>query len=224
MPMKAIRLLLVDDHPLFRKGLASLLEKEPGFEIVGEAEDGVEAIRKAQSDKPDIVLMDIHMPGVNGLEATRQITKTLPATRVVMLTISEEDKDLFEAIKCGAHGYLSKKVEPERLRELLAGVFRGEAPLSGATAAKILKEFAAQPAKHSETTPVDDLTAREKEVLQLLAAGLTNKEIGSKLDIAENTVKNHLKSILGKLHLQNRVQAATLAIQHGILAARDPSQ
>jgi DNA-binding NarL/FixJ family response regulator len=161
--------------------------------------------------------MDIHMPGVNGLEATRQITNALPATRVVMLTISEEDKDLFEAIKCGAHGYLSKKVEPEKLRELIEGVFRGEAPLSGATAARILREFAAKTAKDSETTPVDDLTAREKEVLQFLAAGLTNKEIGVRLNIAENTVKNHLKNILAKLHLQNRVQAATLAIQQGML-------
>src|SRR5262249_26166888 len=126
---------------------------------------------------------------VNGLEATRQITNALPATRVVMLTISEEDKDLFEAIKCGAHGYLSKKVEPEKLCELLEGVFLGEAPLSGVTAARILKEFATQASKGFETSPVNDLTPREKEVLQLLAAGLTNKDIGSRLDIAENTVK-----------------------------------
>jgi two-component system, NarL family, nitrate/nitrite response regulator NarL len=220
--MKTIRLLLADDHHLFRKGLASLLEKEPGFEVVAEAEDGAEAIRKAQVVKPDLVLMDIHMPGVNGLEATRQITNALPATRVVILTISEEDKDVFEAIKCGAHGYLSKKVEPGNLRELLVGVFRGEAALSGSTAARILKEFAARASKTSETPPVDDLTEREKEVLQLLAAGLTNKEIGSRLDIAENTVKNHLKSILGKLHLENRVQAAALAIQQGLFTAKSP--
>ena len=214
--MKNIRLLLADDHTLFRKGLASLLEKENCFEVIGEAENGAEAIRKAQAGRPDLVLMDIHMPGVNGLEATRQITNALPATRVVILTISEEDKDLFEAIKCGAHGYLSKKVEPEKLRELLEGVFRGEAPLSGVTAARILKEFAAQASKDSETTAVADLTVREKEVLQLLAEGLTNKEIGTRLSIAENTVKNHLKNILAKLHLQNRVQAATLAIQQGM--------
>jgi len=222
--METIRLLLADDHHLFRKGLASLLEKESGFEVVAEADDGADAIRKAQAIKPDLVLMDIHMPGVNGLEATRQITRTLPATRIVILTISEDDEHLFEAIKCGAHGYLSKNVEPEKFRELLVSVFRGEAALSGLTAAKILKEFAARASKHSETTPVDDLTEREKEVLQLLAAGLTNKEIGAKLDIAENTVKNHLKNILGKLHLQNRVQAAALAIQQGILAVKNPTQ
>lgn len=220
--MKTIRLLLADDHHLFRKGLASLLEQESGFEVVAEAEDGAEAIRKAQAVKPDLVLMDIHMPGVNGLEATRQITTTLSTTRVVIVTVSEEDKDLFEAIKCGAHGYLSKKVEPEKLRELLVGVFRGEAPLSGVTAARILKEFAARTLKTSQTPPVDDLTEREKEVLQLLAAGLTNKEIGSRLDIAENTVKNHLKSILGKLHLQNRVQAAALAVQEGLFIPKSP--
>ena len=222
--MKNIRLLLADDHHLFRRGLASLLEKESGFEVVAEADDGADAIRKAQAIKPDLVLMDIHMPGVNGLEATRQITRILPATRIVILTISEDDEHLFEAIKCGAHGYLSKKVEPEKFRELLVSVFRGEAALSGLTAAKILKEFAARASKHSETTPVDDLTEREKEVLQLLAAGLTNKEIGAKLDIAENTVKNHLKNILGKLHLRNRVQAAALAIQQGILAVKNPTQ
>jgi DNA-binding NarL/FixJ family response regulator len=220
--MKTIRLLLADDHHLFRKGLASLLEKESGFEVVAEAEDGAEAIRKAQAVKPDLVLMDIHMPGVNGLEATRQITRTVPATRVVILTVSEDDEHLFEAIKCGAHGYLSKKVEPEEFRQLLEGIFRGEAPLSRATAARILKEFAARASKTPETRPVDDLTEREKEVLQLLAAGLTNKEIGSRLDIAENTVKNHLKSILGKLHLQNRVQAAALAIQQGLVTAKSP--
>jgi two-component system, NarL family, nitrate/nitrite response regulator NarL len=216
--MNPIRLLLADDHTLFRKGLASLLEKKPSFAVIGEARNGTEAINKALTDKPDLVLMDIHMPGVNGLEATRQITCALPATRVVMLTISEEDKDLFEAIKCGAHGYLSKRVEPEKLCELLEGVFRGEAPLSGITAAKILQEFAAKTARDSAAASVDDLTTREKEILQLLAMGLTNKEIGARINIAENTVKNHLKNILAKLHLQNRVQAATLAIRQGISA------
>src|SRR5215468_10823109 len=186
--MKPIRLLLADDHTLFRKGLASLLEKQSGFEVIDEAEDGADVIRKAQASKPDIVLMDIHMPGVNGLEATREITNALPETRVVMLTISGEDKDLFEAIKYGAHGYLSKRVEPEKLCELLEGVFRGEAPLSRITAAKILREFATKPAKDSATASLDDLTTREKEILQLLTLGLTNKEIGARINIAENTV------------------------------------
>jgi DNA-binding NarL/FixJ family response regulator len=139
--MENIRVLLADDHTLFRKGLASLLEKDKCFEIIGEAETGAEAITKAAASKPDLVLMDIHMPGVNGLEATRQITIALLATRVVMLTLSEGVRAMFEASTCLAHGYLSKS-RPEKLRELLVGVFRGEAPLFRATAARILKEFA----------------------------------------------------------------------------------
>jgi DNA-binding NarL/FixJ family response regulator len=222
--MKPIRLLLADDHTLFRKGLLSLLKQEVCFEIVGEAENGQEAIAKTKAQRPDIVLMDIHMPVVNGLDATRQITKTTPETRVVILTVSEEDKNVFEAIKCGAYGYLSKKITPATLRELLLGVSRGEAPLSGPTASKILKEFAAQAAKPAETSAVNDLTEREREILQLLAAGLTNKEIGGRLTIAENTVKNHLKNILAKLHLQNRVQAAALALQKGLVSVKSAAE
>ena len=149
--METIRLLVVDDHALFRRALANLLGNEPGFEVVGEAGDGAEAVRKAQALRPDLILMDIHMPGTDGLEATRQIVSALPATRVVILTVSEEDKDLFEAIKSGAHGYLLKTVEPEGLCALLRGVFRGEAPLSRATAAKILKQFAKREANAPAT-------------------------------------------------------------------------
>lgn len=218
--MDTIRVLLVDDHALFRKGLAQLLEKEKAFTVVGEAGDGAEAVRKAQALTPDLVLMDIHMPGTDGLQATRAISTTLPATRVVILTVSEQDKDLFEAIKCGAHGYLLKTVEPETLYAQLKGVFRGEAPLSRVTAARILKQFAERAQKPRETAPGDDLTAREREVLEILVSGRTNKEIGATLAIAENTVKNHLKSILAKLHLDNRVQAATLAIQQGLVTPK----
>ena len=156
------------------------------------------------------------MPGTDGLQATRHLTGALPATRVVMLTVSEEDKDLFEAIKGGAQGYLLKSVEPEKLCALLRDVFRGEAPLSPATAAKILK-FARRAARPA---PGADLTDREKDVLALVASGLTNKEIGARLQIAENTVKNHLKNILGKLHLANRVQAATFALQHDLVRGK----
>jgi DNA-binding NarL/FixJ family response regulator len=222
--VKSIRLLLVDDHALFRKGLASLLAQEKGFTVVGEAGDGAEAVRKAQELRPDLVLMDIHMPRTSGLEATRQITAALPSTRIVILTVSEEDTDLFEAIKSGAHGYLLKTVEPEQLGALLRGVFRGEAPMSPSTAARVLKQFAARAASRPEPRIGEDLTAREKEVLELLVSGRTNKEIAGALAIAENTVKNHLKSILGKLHLQNRVQAATLALQRGIVRSRDPGR
>jgi DNA-binding NarL/FixJ family response regulator len=221
--MKPIRLLLVDDHVLFRKGLATLLAQDRGFTVVGEAGDGAEAVRKAQDLLPDLVLMDIHMPGTSGLEATRQISAALPSTRVVILTVSEEDRDLFEAIKGGAHGYLLKSIEPDRLFAMLRGVFRGEAPMSPGTAAKVLKQFAARADARPEPAVGDDLTAREREVLELLVAGRTNKEIAGALDIAENTVKNHLKSILGKLHLRNRVQAATLALQRGLVRPRNPA-
>jgi len=136
---------------------------------------------------------------------------------VVILTFSEEDQDVFEAIKSGAYGYLSKKITPARLNELLLGVARGEAPLSGTTASKILKEFAAPSSTSAPNSPVDELSEREREILKLLAEGLTNKEIGCRLIIAENTVKNHLKNILAKLHLRNRVQAAALALKEGLL-------
>jgi RNA polymerase sigma factor (sigma-70 family) len=212
--MKPIRVLLVDDHPLLRKGLASLLGREKGFEVVGEAQDGAEALNKAKVLKPDLVLMDIYMPGGDGLEATRRIKEALPSVKVVILTVSEEDKNLFEAIKCGAHGYLLKKIEPRDLFEMLRGVFRGEAPISRTTAAKILNEFAAQARRATEEIPEEKLSPKEREVIELLTKGRTNKEIGNKLGITENTVKNHLKNILDKLHLENRVQAAAFALQH----------
>src|SRR3990167_4778867 len=212
--MKPIRVLLADDHSLFRKGLASLLSSDKGFKVVGEAQDGTDALNKAKDLKPDLVLMDVYMPGGNGLEATRRIKEALPSVKVVILTVSDEDKNLFEAIKCGAHGYLLKKIEPRDLFEMLRGVFRGEAPISRATAAKILNEFAAQARRATEEIPEEKLSPKEREVIELLTKGRTNKEIGNKLGITENTVKNHLKNILDKLHLENRVQAATFALQH----------
>ena len=210
----SIRVLLVDDHPLFRKGIASLLSSEPGFEVLGEASDGQEAIEKARDLMPDVILMDISMPGVNGLEATQRIKQEIPYVRIVILTVSDEDQNLFEAIKSGAQGYLLKKIEPQTLFQTLRGVLEGEAPLSRVMATKLLAEFARQRRAASEPrTPTATLTEREKEVLGLLAAGKTNKEIAGALGIAENTVKNHLKNILEKLHLENRVQAATFALR-----------
>ncbi len=210
--MGKVRVLLADDHALFRRGLSTLLAKEKGFEVVGEAQDGDEAFQKARELMPDIVLMDVYMPGCDGLTATRRIKKALPNVKVVILTISEEDKNLFEAIKCGAHGYLLKKIEPKELFEMLRGVSSGEAPISRATATKILNEFAKQIQSIPEETAGEKLSPREQEVLELITKGLTNKEIGNKLNITENTVKNHLKNILEKLHLENRVQAATFAL------------
>lgn len=216
--MNLIRVLLVDDHALFRKGLAGLLEKKKDFKVVGEAQDGAEAVEKAQQLKPDVVLMDISMPGMDGIAATQKIRRDVPSSKIVMLTILEEDKKLFDAIKAGAHGYLIKNVSPHTLFETLRGVVHGEAAISRVTAGKILSEFAVRAHEGFKGSDEEQLGAREREVLQLLSKGLTNKEIGSALNIAENTVKNHIKSILEKLHLANRVQAATYALERKLVA------
>ena len=216
--MEPIRVLLVDDHVLFRKGLASLIDPLEDMEVVGEAGDGREALERARELMPDLILMDIQMPGWDGLKATRLIKEEMPYVKIVMLTISDDDTDLFEAIKSGAEGYLLKNIVPEELFEMLRGVYRGEAPISGLTAARILDEFARLAQKESWVpSSGESLTPREKEVLQLVSRGATNKEIASRLFIAENTVKNHLRNILAKLHLQNRVQAAAYALREGLI-------
>ena len=216
--MEPIRVLLVDDHALFRKGLASLIEPLEDMEVVGEAGDGREALERARELMPDLILMDIQMPGWDGLKATQLIKEEMPYVKIVMLTVSDDDKDLFEAIKQGAQGYLLKNLSPEELFELLRGVYRGEAPISHLTAARILDEFA-RLAQKETWVPIagNNITPREKEVLQLVAQGATNKEIASQLFIAENTVKNHLRNILAKLHVQNRVQAAAYARREGLI-------
>ena len=219
--MEPIRVLLVDDHALFRKGLASLIAPLEDMEVVGEAGDGREALERARELMPDLILMDIQMPGWDGLKAMRLIKEQMPYVKIVMLTISDDDTDLFEAIKSGAEGYLLKNIAPEELFEMLRGVYRGEAPISGLTAARILDEFA-RLAQKETWVPIagNNLTPREKEVLRLVAKGATNKEIASQLFIAENTVKNHLRNILAKLHLQNRVQAAAYALREGLIGVR----
>jgi DNA-binding NarL/FixJ family response regulator len=215
--MTPVRILLVDDQLLFRKGLRALLEDEDGFEVVGEASDGLMALEHVRATKPDVVLMDIHMPVCNGVEATRLIKSERPETKVVALTISDEDDDLFQAIKSGADGYLLKNLRPEELFELLYGVLRGETPISPAVAGKLLTEFRQRPWREPTQTDAGDLTSRELEILQLVTGGLSNAEIAARLFIVEGTVKNHLHNILEKLHLENRVQAATYAIRQGLV-------
>jgi DNA-binding NarL/FixJ family response regulator len=213
-----IRVLLVDDHIIFRKGVAALLTNREEITIVGEAGNGLEALKAARELLPDVILMDINMPVCDGLEATRRIKRELPHIKIVMLTVADDNQEIFEAIKSGAQGYLLKNLEPAQLYELLESISRGEAPLSGTIAAKILQEFT-QPTLESsqDSDMVDELTEREISILELIVAGLTNKEIGTELFISENTVKIHLRNILEKLHLQNRIQAAVYAVRKGLV-------
>ncbi|MBI4011449.1 MAG: response regulator transcription factor [Candidatus Rokubacteria bacterium] len=218
--MKKTRVLVADDHALFRKGVATLLRDADGFSVVGEARDGREAVAKAQALAPDVVLMDIYMPGMDGLEAARRIKAAMPATKIVMLTVSEEDQSLFGAVKTGAQGYLLKSVEPEELFHTLRGVVRGEAFITPSMAAKILTEFTRQARAGKERESV--LSPREREVLDLLTRGAVNKEIAAALQISGNTVKNHLKSIMEKLHVENRVQIVAHALREGLVPRSDP--
>lgn len=216
--MEPIKVLLVDDHALFRQGVTSALALQRDIEVVGEAANGEEALIKARELMPDVILMDISMPVCDGLEATRRIKAEVPYVKIIILTVAEQDKSLFEAIKSGAHGYLLKTIEPRALLEALRGVFRGEAPISRVTASKILGEFArqGQRAAPEEASPGGRLTPREYEILELLTKGATNKEIAATLGISNHTVKNHLQNIMEKLHIQNRVQAVAYALQAGL--------
>ncbi len=213
--MEPIRVLIVDDHTLWRRGVASLLAQQDDMEVVGEAGDGEEAIERVRETMPDVVLMDITMPRMDGLAAARRLKEEMPYLRIVMLTVSETDEDLFQALKTGAQGYLLKNVDPEQLVTAIRQAERGEVPIAPAMATKILRELAA-PAEPA----VQALSARERDVLELLARGMANKEIAHDLKISENTVKNHLRNILAKLHLQNRVQAALYAVRTGLVDKR----
>lgn len=213
-----MRVLLADDHPLFRDGLATLLRAR-GMDVVGEASNGLEAVEKARALKPDLILMDVNMPQMTGLEATRIIKTERPDSKIVILTVSDDDDNLFEAIKSGAQGYLLKSLQSQAFFELLNGVAQGEAPISRGLATKILGEFGKH-LRQQNDAPVgnkEDLTEREKEVLRLVAEGSTNRDIATQLNVTENTVKYHLKNILEKLHLRNRAQAVAWAMQTGLL-------
>ena len=218
-----MRVLLADDHALFRAGIASLL-RAWGMDVVGQAADGDEAIELARRLKPELVLMDVRMSPRNGLEATRVIKTELPDVKVIIVTVSEDEQDLFEAIKSGAEGYLLKGMSEEELGSTLARISAGEPALSPGLATKILDEFArmAREGAGKPAGPEDELTDREREVLRLVAEGATNREIASRLYVSENTVSFHMKNILGKLHLKNRAQAAAFAIRAGLADDDDP--
>jgi two-component system nitrate/nitrite response regulator NarL len=215
--MATLEVLLVDDHVLFRKGVASLLSSREDVKVVGEAGNGCEALARARETVPDLILMDVHMPECDGLDAVRAIKHEMPQVKIIMLTVDENDEILFEAVKNGAQGYLLKKLDPQQLFDTLELVARGEVALSPAMMAKVLNEFQKPVTEAGKREVRQDLTPRETDVLQLVVQGATNKEIADALSITENTVKKHLQSILSKLHLQNRIQAAVYAVRQGLM-------
>jgi len=220
-----LRVLLVDDHELFREGLAGLLAYQDDMQVVGQAANGQQALAKARELMPDVVLMDIDMPVMNGLETTQAIASEMPYIKIVILTVHEEEEKLFQAIKCGAQGYLLKNIRTAEMLEMLRGIAAGEAPISRLMATRLLHEFGRQNQPDTEnqpenavTTTTEDglkqLTLREREVLEMVSQHATNKEIAAALSISEYTVKNHLSNILAKLHLRNRAQAAQALLKH----------
>jgi DNA-binding NarL/FixJ family response regulator len=211
---KPISVLLVDDHPLFRRGVLAVLSADKRIMVVGEASNGKEGVSKARELDPDVVLMDIQMPEMTGLEATVVLQKEMPRCKILMLTISEKDEDLFNAVKFGAKGYLLKEVAPEEIISAVVQVAGGEVRLTTSMATKLLGEFKSRGEKKGEE---QDLSRRENEVLQYVTRGYTNREIADTLFISENTVKVHLRNILDKLHMKNRAEAATYAVRMGLV-------
>ena len=218
-----IRVLIADDQPLYRRGLEVVLHTEENIEVVGEAENGEEAIAKAEELAPDVVLMDVRMPRINGIEATQAIRDRVPTTKILMLTVSDEDSDLYEAIKAGASGYLLKEVSVEEVADSIRAVMQGESKITPSMASKLINEFSAMSKRADERQrlPAPALTARELEVLKLVAKGMSNREIADELFISENTVKNHVRNILEKLHLHSRMEAVMYALREKLLDLRD---
>ena len=220
--VEPVRVLIVDDHALFRRGLIMVLESEDGIEVVAEAEDGEEAVRKAAEFAPDVVLMDVRMPRVSGIAATREIAEVIPTAKILMLTVSDEEDDLYEAVKAGATGYLLKEISIEEVADAIRAVTQGQSLISPSMASKLLTEFnsLAKRAEEKQQVPVPRLTERELEVLKLVAQGMSNREIAEQLFISENTVKNHVRNILEKLHLHSRMEAVVYAVREKLLDIR----
>ena len=218
-PEDAVSVLIVDDHALFRRGLQMVLEGEDDIDVVGEASDGQEAVERAERTSPDVVLMDVRMPKRSGIEATRAIKDMLPSTKILMLTISDEEADLYEAIKAGASGYLLKEISIDEVANAVRAVQQGQSLISPSMASKLLTEFAAMVKRRDERSQVPGprLTERELEVLKLVAKGMNNRDIGAELFISENTVKNHVRNILEKLHLHSRMEAVVYAVREKLL-------
>jgi DNA-binding NarL/FixJ family response regulator len=208
--MQPAKVLIVDDHVLFRRGVRKAIEPEEDFEVVGEAEDGKEALAKARELKPDLILMDIKMPRCSGLEAVSAIKKKLPHIKIIMLTVYDKDENLLEALKRGAGGFLNKNVRAKDLLDALREVLRGGTAISEPRAEKILRKYTG-PVEIEAENIASRLTPREREVLRKISEGLTNKEIALSLSVSENTVKSHVRNILRKLPIQTRAQAAAYA-------------
>ncbi|MDZ7675277.1 MAG: response regulator transcription factor [Acidimicrobiales bacterium] len=214
-----VRVMICDDHALFRRGLLMVLETEDDIEIVAEVEDGQEAIDRVADEIPDVVLMDVRMPEVDGIEATRLIVERAPTARIIMLTVSDEESDLYAAIKAGATGYLLKEIAIEEVADAVRAVVAGQSPINPSMASKLLTEFTnlAKRADEKSSVPTPRLTDRELEVLGFVAQGQSNREIAGGLFISENTVKNHVRNILEKLHLHTRMEAVMYAVRENLL-------
>lgn len=211
-------ILIVDDHVLFREGMRDIIHHWDDYEVVGEAANGLEALNLARELLPDIILMDIAMPVMDGIHATKRIASELPSIRIVMLTTSEEEEDLLNAIKYGAQGYILKDTPSKRLHDELRRMTQGETPLSGLMATKILKEFGRSSSPPQAPCEYQEpLTEREHQILQFLVEGLSNVEIAEKAYLSENTVKKHVRNILEKFHSNNRVEAVVHAIREGLV-------
>lgn len=217
MKMEKIRILLSDDHPLFRSGMKLLLQRQKDIEVVGEASDGAECVKLAKKLKPDMILLDLNMEGVDGLEALPLLKKEIPEACVLMLTVSEDANDLVEALKLGASGYLLKNIDMEFLLDSIRRAANGESVMSPQMAANLANAIRSEKKMAEEKADVPHLSPRESQIIQLIAKGSSNKEIARSLDIAESTVKIHVQGILRKLNLTSRVQAAIYAIDHNLV-------
>jgi DNA-binding NarL/FixJ family response regulator len=216
-----IRTMIVDDHALFRRGLEMVLEEEPDIELVGQASDGAEAVEKAAESLPDVVLMDIRMPRSSGIEACRAMKEAAPSAKIIILTISDEEEDLFEAIRAGASGYLLKDIPLDEVAEAVRSVHGGQSLINPSMAGKLLTEFATLARRDGEAraqeVPAPKLTEREMEVLKLVARGMNNRDIAKELFISENTVKNHVRNILEKLQIHSRMEAVMVAVREKLI-------
>jgi two-component system nitrate/nitrite response regulator NarL len=211
-----IRVLIIDDHTLFRSGVKALLARQAGFEVVGEAADGLDGIKRANELKPDVILLDLHMPGLSGREAVKILAEELPESQVVMLTVSEDAEDLVETLRSGASGYLLKNIDTQTLLNSIRRAADGESVISAEMTSKLVRGLKAGPKAEAQPAEKDKLSPREREILAFLAKGASNKEIARALDVAESTVKIHVQHILRKLNLSSRVQAAVYAVEAGL--------